>query len=270
MAQIIDEVYGADNPNVVKVITTQTGWLGLEDAILNAPDWIAEDPAGRVAPSNHFDAYAITGYFDGGLGRGDKGNMVLRWLDDSLSRAQAAANAQGLSGRAHDAYVEAHRFDHATTLAIRELRDGSVSGDPQGSLADLARLFAYHKEQADAAGLELVMYEGGTHIVGVGGWHGNATLTEFFSHLNYTAGMGRLYQELFQTWVDVGGTLFNAYTAVDRATVHGSWGHLRHLDDDNPRMDAVQDFLDTFAKGEKNSQGYVPPARQHACRGPER
>ncbi|MDF3413223.1 DUF4214 domain-containing protein [Sulfitobacter sp. M57] len=259
MAQIIDEIYGADNPNVIKVITTQTGWLGLESDILNAPDWVAEDPAGRVAPSNHFDAYAITGYFDGGLGRGEKGGMVLNWLDESLSRARADAAAQGLSGQARDAYINDHRYDYATGLAIRELRDGSVSGDPQGSLADLARLFAYHKEQADAAGLELVMYEGGTHVVGVGSWQGNDALTDFFSHLNYTSGMGRLYQELLQTWVDAGGTLFNAYTAVDRATIHGSWGHLRHLDDNNPRMDAVQDFLEIFAKGEPSSQGYVPP-----------
>lgn len=258
MAEIIDEIYGQNNPNVIKVLTTQTGWLGLEDAILNAPDWVAENPGGRVAPSNYFDAYAITGYFDGGLGRGDKGNMVLSWIEESLSRAQADATARGLSGRARETYLDEHRYDHATALAIRELRDGSVSGDSQGSLADLARLFAYHKDQADAAGLELVMYEGGTHVVGVGNWQGNAALTDFFSHLNYTAGMGAIYQELLETWVEAGGTLFNAYTAVDRATQHGSWGHLRHLDDENPRMNAVQEFLEAFAKGQTSSQDYVP------------
>ncbi|WP_386627699.1 DUF4214 domain-containing protein [Sulfitobacter geojensis] len=258
MAEIIDEIYGANNPNVIKVITTQTGWLGLEDAILDAPDWVAENPAARAAPSTYFDAYAITGYFDGGLGRGEKGNMVLAWLDVSRALAEENATALGLTGQSREAYLVEHRYDLATERAILELRDGSVSGDPQGSLADLAQLFAYHKDQADAAGLELVMYEGGTHIVGVGEWQGNATLTDFFSHLNYTAGMGSIYQELLQTWVDAGGTLFNAYTAVDRPTVHGSWGHLRHLDDENPRMAAVQDFLQAFAKGERASQDYLP------------
>ncbi|KIN70436.1 hypothetical protein Z945_3491 [Sulfitobacter noctilucae] len=248
MARLIDDIYGANSPDVVKVIATQTGWRGLEEPILNAPDWVAEDPGNRAAPSSYFDAYAITGYFDGGLGREDKAPTVLEWIADSLSRAQAEAAALGLSGDAAAQYVQDHRYDHATTLAIRELRDGSVTGNPDGSLAELSELFAYHKEQADKADLDLVMYEGGTHIVGVGQWQANADLAAFFAHLNYTAGMGEIYTELLASWVREGGTLFNAFTAVDRPTPFGSWGHLRHLDDENARMDAVIEFLEVFPK----------------------
>lgn len=243
MAEIIDEVYGAGSPRAVQVIATQTGWIGLEDAILEAPEWVAEDPANNAAPHSYFDAYAITGYFDGGLGRGSKPNVVKTWLADSLAQAEAAADAQGLSGAARDAYVDAHRYDLAVTRAVAELRDGSITGDAGGSLADLRDQFIYHKAVTDARGLELIMYEGGTHIVGVGSWQNDEDLTGFFTHLNYTPEMGVLYTELLAIWDEVGGSLFNAFTAVGGPSRFGSWGHLRHLDDSNPRMDAITGFL---------------------------
>jgi hypothetical protein len=162
MARIIDQVYGADNANAIKVIATQTGWLGLESAILDAPSWVAENPSQNAAPATYFDAYAITGYFDGGLGRGDKPLTVKSWLAESLNRASSTADNMGLSGAARTNYIEEHRFDHATRLAAQELRDGSVTGDTGGSLTDMRGQFAYHKSIADARGLDLVMYEGGT------------------------------------------------------------------------------------------------------------
>ena len=111
MAQIVDEVFGAESPRAVQVIATQTGWIGLEDAILEAPDWVAEDPANNAAPHSYFDAYAITGYFDGGLGRGTKPNIVKTWLAESLAQSEAAADALGLTGEARTTYIEAHRYD---------------------------------------------------------------------------------------------------------------------------------------------------------------
>ena len=243
MAQIVDEVFGAESPRAVQVIATQTGWIGLEDAILEAPDWVAEDPANNAAPHSYFDAYAITGYFDGGLGRGTKPNIVKTWLAESLAQSEAAADALGLTGEARTTYIEAHRYDQATALAVAELRDGSVTGDAEGSLAQLRDMFVYHKAVADSRGLELVMYEGGTHIVGVGAWQNDEELADFFTYLNYTPEMGVLYTELLGIWDEVGGTLFNAFTAVGRASKFGSWGQLRHLDDTNPRMDAITDFL---------------------------
>jgi hypothetical protein len=258
MAHIIDDIYGANSTDAVRVIATQTGWQGLEDAILNAPNWVAEDPGTRAAPATYFDAYAITGYFDGGLGHDAKAQTVLGWIADSRSQAEADAAALGLSGQARAEFVAAHRYDHATTLAAQEIADGSVTGNPAGSIAELTGLFAYHKAQADAAGLELVMYEGGSHIVGIGQWQGNATLTDFFTHLNYTPEMGAIYDTLMQHWLAAGGTLFNAFTAVGRPSQFGSWGHLRHLEDENPRIDAVEDFLASFPSHATPRQQLLP------------
>jgi|GEM_PF-163521 len=259
LARIIDDVYGADSPNAIKVIGTQTGWIGLEGAILDAPSWVAENPGFNAAPATYFDAYAITGYFDGGLGRGDKPVTLKNWLVESQNRAVSAANSQGLSGAARDAYIEEHRFDYATTLAARELRDGSVTGDSGGSLADLRTQFAYHKAIADERGLELIMYEGGTHVVGVGSWVNDTALTEFFTHLNYSPEMGVLYAELLQIWEQEGGTLFNAFTAVGTPSKYGSWGHLRYLGDDNPRMDVIEEFIADNPRAESGGPFVEPP-----------
>jgi hypothetical protein len=232
---------GADT-RLVRVIATQTGWLGLETDILGAPLWQAE-ASGNTAPADAFDAYAVTGYFGGVLGLEDRAPMVKGWLADSRARAEVAATEAGLKGAQADAYVQEHRFDHATAMAARELRDGGVSGNPADSVADLiGRVWPYHAAVARARGLDLIMYEGGTHIVGIGPQVDDAELTAFFHHLNYSAEMGNLYSTLLQGWRDVGGQLFNAYSDVYNPVKWGSWGALRTLSDENPRWDALVSF----------------------------
>lgn len=246
MARIWREVYGAEaQARLVTVIATQSGWTGLEVPILTAPLWVAEDPARNRPPAEYFDAYAVTGYFDGALGRDETPERVLEWLEESRAAAEAAGRAQGLAGAALAAHLAAHRFDRAVELAEAQLRSGAVTGDPEGSLDQLlGLLFPYHAGVARAQGLELIMYEGGTHVVGVGDWTGNDALTEFFIHLNYTEAMGRLYDELLRGWTEAGGTVFTAFHDVSMPSRWGSWGALRHLQDDTPRWRALMRFRD--------------------------
>lgn len=237
MADIWREVLGTGR--LVAVIATQTGWLGREADILEAPHWQAEDPANR-APAAHFDAYAVAGYFSGLIGHEEKADMVRGWLADSADMAAAEADRHGLEGAAREAWLGAHRFDHAVELAARELRDGSVSGDDRDTLAALfGTILPYHRAVADRYGLDLVMYEGGTHVVGIGPVTEDDALTEFFTHLNYTSEMGDLYRQLLAGWTAAGGTLFNVFADVYPPNRWGSWGALRHLDDDNPRWRAL-------------------------------
>ena len=72
---------------LVKVISTQTGWLGLEAALLEAPLWVAEDPARNRPPASYFDAYGVTGYFGYELGTDPMAESVKDWI--ALSRAAA-------------------------------------------------------------------------------------------------------------------------------------------------------------------------------------
>ncbi|WP_386625760.1 hypothetical protein [Sulfitobacter geojensis] len=241
VARIWSDVFaGEAEERLVNVISSQTGWLGLETEAFTAPLAVAE---GMEPPVDAFDAYAVTGYFGGVLGLEDRQEIVKTWLAESAAKARGKGEAQELKGKALETYIAAHRFDHATALAERELTDGSVSGNAADTLQDLiGRVWPHHAQVARAQGLDLVMYEGGTHIVGIGGLVEDTALTAFMHHLNYSAEMGRLYAVLLNGWKAVGGQLFNAYSDVYAPTKWGSWGALRYLDDSNPRWDALVDF----------------------------
>lgn len=246
VARIWTDVFegGAEDEQakLVNVIGTQTGWLGLEEQILEAPHWQAEPDHDGMPPWIHFDAYAVTGYFGGVLGSEDRAPMVRGWIVESLAEAEAEADRAGLSGTARDDFIAAHRYDLATRRTAEELRDGTHSGDDSDTLADLlGRVLPYHAEVAEAHGLELVAYEGGTHVVGRGDRVDDAALTDFFIHFNFTPQMGVLYDRLLAGWQDLEAGVFMAYSDVYAPTKWGSWGALRHLDDDNPRWQALKD-----------------------------
>ena len=238
VARIWTDVFGDQaEGRLVNVISSQTGWLGLEIDALSAPLAVKE---GLEAPVTAFDAYAVTGYFGGILGVAEREGLLKNWLEESLRAAEAAAQADGLSGQVETEYIAAHRYDVAVTLAGRELRDGALSGDKADTLIDLlGRVWPYHAAVARANGLDLIMYEGGSHVVGIGPQVEDADLTAFFHHFNYSDEMGALYTTLLEGWTAVGGQLFTAYSDVYAPTKWGSWGAMRHLDDANPRMDAL-------------------------------
>ena len=84
-----------------------------------------------------------------------------------------------------------------------------------------------------------MMYEGGTHVVGLGPRVENATLAAFFQQLNYSPRMGLLYEKLLTGWAALTDAPFNAFVDVATPVKWGSWGALRHLGDDNPRWRAL-------------------------------
>jgi hypothetical protein len=222
---------------LVRVMGVQTGWPGLEAQVLDAPLAVAE---GRRAPAEAFDAYAVTGYFAALLGTPDKAPLVRGWLQDSEAAARAAAAAAGLAGAGEAAFVAEHRHDLATGRAAAELADGSVSGQTDDTLAALlGTVLPYHAGVARVAGLRLVMYEGGTHVVGLGPVLDDPALGDFFRHLNYSPEMAALYGRLLDGWAALSDAPFAAFNDVQAPSKWGSWGALRHLGDDNPRWRAL-------------------------------
>lgn len=238
VANIWAEVFGdVGKDRLTRVISTQTAWLGLEEQILHAPLAVAE---GRKPPAASFDAYAVTGYFAAGLGSDDKATALQGWLVQSRQLAQAQADQQGLAGKAKDAFVAAHRFDTATDRAATELENGFVTGQSADTLdALLTVVLPYHAKRAKQEGLALMMYEGGTHVVGNGVLLEDAEVTAFFHHLNYAPQMGALYDRLLHGWAALTPAPFNAFVDVYAPSKWGSWGGLRHLGDDNPRWQAL-------------------------------
>lgn len=241
MADIWAEVFGpAGKDRLVRVIATQTGWTGLEDQILNAPEWAREVGQGFVPPWQRFDAYAVTGYFSGNLGSDEKAPAVRRWIAESRIAAERDATARGLTGTDWAAHVDRHAYDQAVAVAARDVADGSVTGDDGDTLERLLRVvLPYHAEVARRHGLRLAMYEGGTHVVGYGRQQDDPALTAFFVHFNYTAEMGALYRRLLDGWAALTAEPFNNFGDVVRPGKYGSWGGLRHVADDNPRWRAL-------------------------------
>lgn len=230
----------ADAPDrLVRVIATQTGWIGLEGDLLEAPLWQAE---GNPPPWQSFDVYAVTGYFNAELHEDSRQPMIRAWLDESLAAAQAQADAQGLTGAAREAHIQAHRFDLAVQRAGEELIDGRHSGRPEGTIRTLLdQVLPHHAQVAADRGLALVMYEGGTHVVTQPSQHQDADLVAFFDALNHSDAMGAAYRDLVTGWQAITPAPFNAYVAIGAPGIWGAWGALRHQDDDNPRWRALMD-----------------------------
>lgn len=234
MAQIWSKVF-ADNPGrLIRVIATHTGWPGLEEGLFQAPLFRAENPQ-NAAPVTQFDAYALTGYFGLELGTEEAAPEGLGWIAASRNKAKAAGEALGYSRVKLRIYVEKHQYSAAIPLAITRIRGGSLN-------EYLTETLPYQATVAANNQLEMLMYEGGTHVVGLGALSGNDDLTGFFNTLNYSVEMAGLYEELLTGWRAAGGTLFNAFVDVSEPSQYGSWGSLRHLDDQNPRHDALMRF----------------------------
>lgn len=234
-AQVMDiwtEVFGEDAERLIRVVGTQTGWPGLEENILTAP--LAYLSLGYM-PVDSFDAYAVTGYFGYELGSDEMADRIDGWLEASAEMARAAGEAEGLKRVALREYVKERRFEGAIAPVARALEQGSVR-------QVVKEVFPYHAGVARKHGLRLVMYEGGTHLVGLGTRVNDERLTAFFNEFSYTPEMAKLYEQLLTGWTDAGGVLFNAFVDVAPATMWGSWGAKRYLEDDNPRWDMLMAF----------------------------
>lgn len=240
MVQIWNDVFAGQPERLVRVLSVQTGWIGMEQDILHAPLWQAEDPS-IGPPYEHFDAYAVAGYFSSYLHVDERQALVQSWLDRSL--AEAEAQAQELPSDERAAYIEEHRFDLALNIAAQELLDGTVSGDPANSVRDLLDdWLTYHARVAEEHDLTMVMYEGGTHVIVPPDRHDDSDLVDFILALNHSPQMADLHRVLIQGWDALTDAPFNTFVDVAAPTVWGSWGALRHLDDENPRWDALMEL----------------------------
>lgn len=241
ISQIWTDVFGAQSKErLIRVLATQTGWLGLEEQILNAPLWTAE-VADRRPPASYFDTYAVTGYFGGIIGSKERAPVLRAWLAESRSLAAEQARSNGLKGEEAERFILEHQYDIAVAQAAIEIEDGLVTGNVDDTLTDLlGRVLPYHKTVADRHGLDLIMYEGGSHVVGLGPIVEDGAITAFFTHFNFTPEMGKLYEMLLAGWQENGGGLFAAYADVAVPGKWGSWGALRFLSDENPRWSVLE------------------------------
>lgn len=205
VAMIFSDVFGAEaDDRLTNVIAVQAASPGRSRAQLEGRNLI--DELGGSA-AQYFDAYALTGYLWLSMDSGQTAPTVRRWMaqgDEDFVFDQLAAN----------------------------LRAGALR-------AQISAYWPEHYSFANANGLEMIMYEGGTHVIQPYDEPRDDEVIALLNRFNYSPQMDALYLELLDGWARAGGKLFNPYLAFYTPGRHGAWGHLRHLDDQTGRWDIL-------------------------------
>ena len=217
MCTIWKEVFAGQLHRLRCVIAPQTGWPDLAVESLECPRWVAQghEPCYKAA-----DAVAITGYFSGRLQTAESAKVVKGWL------AKGKENALGKAFR---------QLEYGDVKEITE--DGNPAvGEKSDSLQRAIELFRAHKAIADKFGLELYVYEGGTHFD-----HGNdEEHKKFLLEIVHDDRMRVLYGKLFAGFRDTGGTIFNVWGGIGPDSV---WTNARTLNDrTHPKYRAEVEF----------------------------
>jgi len=226
MCDLWKGVFAEQSGRVKCVMATHTANPGVAKQVLNCDQW-------KEAPcyKHGIDALAITSYFNGRLGFPQYEQAIESWIDDP----------------------NIDEFESA----LQQLKDGSVL-DPSlnkkkhfGSTNEFPKEFQEYSAIAKEKGLELVVYEGGSHVVGIKQVQNNEKLTNFFIELHRQPGFYDRYMEMLNAWQDEEGTrtLFMNFSDIGKPSKWGSWGVLEYVDQESsPRYDALIDFIDKTIK----------------------
>ncbi|WP_435140400.1 calcium-binding protein [Pseudopelagicola sp. nBUS_19] len=226
MGRIWGEVYGdSSESRLVRVVSTHTDWPGLETGMLQAPLWQFE---GNPKPLTYLDAYAVTGYFGLELGSDAGARKMLDRLEKTRIAARKVGEDEGLTGASLEDFVERNKYTGLNAKISTTLREGSFRHI-------ITKALPYQAATARKNGLTFLMYEGGSHVVGLGEWRDNQALTDYFIHFHTSEELAVLYRDLLNAWQKMGGQSFNAFVDVGPPSKWGSWGHLRHVWDETPR-----------------------------------
>lgn len=148
------------------------------------------------------------------------GQNILDW-NNAYQKADAYAVAPYFGGTLGNASTQGSVAALSLTNLFDQVR--------QNMLANMATN-TQNVTSAQSRGLALITYEGGQHLVGVGGAENNQALTNLFLAANRDPRMGGLYTEYLNLWKSQGGQLFAVFNCVDAFSKWGSWGMLEYMD----------------------------------------
>jgi hypothetical protein len=114
-------------------------------------------------------------------------------------------------------------------------------------LPEMANHMANYRALADNYGVRLLAYEGGQHMVGVGGAQDDALLNTLFDAFNRDPRIKQLYLDYLATWKNARGELFVHFNDVSRYTKWGRWGALEYIAQprgESPKFDGIQSFIE--------------------------
>ncbi|MGF1552026.1 MAG: calcium-binding protein, partial [Paracoccaceae bacterium] len=207
-ALIWDDAFGAEaDTRLSHVLSGQTGHLARAHHRIEAEAWRENEPDAFVDPATVFDAYAVTTYFGGSIGK-----------KIETIEALLAADA--------DPAVDVNAVLHGMLL------------DPEVplSLPDRARMMRAEADFVHEKGLDYVLYEGGSHLVSTSN---HASVRQILKDFAYTPEMADLYARLWADWQAIGDGPFMQLSEVSPVMDSGAWGLLKARGTTNPVAETV-------------------------------
>ena len=211
---IISGVFAGQTHRIVRILGGFQDIPSWTTDQLDAPKWVA---LGRPAPGLSFDAVAIGGYWNGWEAGSD--------TDQAALLAEFTTN--GSTG--------------AAAWLMNRLEGPSTT---EGSLAQLFENWTAFRAVCTARGLDMAMYEGGTHLLLSGTYQENTALVNFIIDFSYSANMASIYTQALNYWDTVGDGGFNAFVTISGPSKFGSWGAMRWPGDNNPRALVLDSYND--------------------------
>jgi hypothetical protein len=204
---LFDAAFGAGSSRVVRLVA----WQSFNAYQCNQVLGYYKTYRGREA-----DALAVAPYFGGGLGTSDTGALyadeVVGWSLDKLFTHLDPTNSSQLSG-----------------------------GKDEGNLKQIKAVIESDAAIAKSHGVPLIAYEAGQHLVGVGSWMNNTTLTNLFIGANRDPRMGAMYTKYLDIWRAAGGRELMLYASSGSHSKYGSWAIKENQTDNRsaaPKYDA--------------------------------
>jgi hypothetical protein len=184
-----------------------------------------------------FDHYAITGYIGSGLMDATNSATIMGWITTSQAR--------------FDASLETTKYAYFTRMICEQVLDSRHIPGFGETVENISTVqWPAHKAIADAAGLTMVQYEGGDHLVPNDGMYdlqsteNKAILLEFFEAATRSENMNVLMEEMRQRWVDdIGGTYPSQFVDFNVVSRFGSFAACpSQYDTNDPIASGVKKF----------------------------
>jgi hypothetical protein len=182
------------------------------------------------------------------------------WSDKPLSNEEYGIDAIAiapyfghyLGSPEHQAQVSlwTTQVDGGLDSLFEEITQGGVldNGPQDGALQQAYEQIKTHAALAQKENLQLLAYEGGQHLAGVGLVANNDRITQLFIGANRDPRMGAIYRDYIQNWFALGGGLFVYFNDISQPSRWGSWGLLESVEQkSSPKYDAALEALNRLA-----------------------
>jgi hypothetical protein len=201
----------ADRINCVMASQAANSWTASE--ALSCPLW-------NQGPCVNYGirSLAIAPYFGDYLGQEENLNSLLRLGASTESRL---------------------------TSIFKELMSGDdlKNGPSGGALAQSFEWIDRNREVANQNNIDLISYEGGQHLVGIGSAAENEKVSELFTAANRDNRMREVYINYLNGWRSRSNSLFTHFSDISIYSKFGSWGALETtVQTSSPKYDALFEY----------------------------